>query len=121
MSLLRLIQADPSEMEKATDAYVSQVISVSTPLAIFLFGSLAQGTAHLESDIDLLIVYHSEADAKAAQKNVLTKKSPSTTPADLVFVDLAAWNQENRYSPLIEQVRAEGKLIYGSLPSKEIV
>ena len=81
---------DPSEIERASKAYVTQVTSASSPLAIFYLDRWRK--------------------AELALNQTLT---------DLIFVDLASWNQEKRYSPLIEQVHTEGKRIYGSIPTEE--
>jgi predicted nucleotidyltransferase len=114
MSLLRFVKLSESEVQKACDAYVQQIVSFSEPLAIYLFGSMADGKASIESDIDLLAIYEDGATAKAAQQAVMRQKSPYPMSADLVFVGLDAWMNKDRYSPLIETVRNEGKLLFQS-------
>ncbi|MCX6127958.1 MAG: nucleotidyltransferase domain-containing protein [Proteobacteria bacterium] len=85
-----------------------------------MFGSMAQGSASVESDIDLLIIYEDSLSAKAAQRDVWRQKSPYPIAADLIFIDLEAWKGKNRYSPLIEFVRSEGKLVFQSAKFKEV-
>ncbi|MBM4252111.1 MAG: nucleotidyltransferase domain-containing protein [Deltaproteobacteria bacterium] len=116
MSLLRFMKISADEVDLAVHAYVDQITAVSMPTAIYVFGSMASGQASVESDIDLLVIYPDEATARAAQTAVLRLKCPCSVAADIIFIDVAAWWQRRRYSPLIETVQTEGKLVYGAAP-----
>ncbi len=103
-----------SEVQAALDAYVNQITQFSSPLAIYLFGSLARDEASVESDIDLLIIYLDQVTAKAAQREVLCQRAPYRLAADLVFIDLETWEGTRHYSALVSVVKDEGKLVYAS-------
>ena len=51
-----MIQID----ERLREVIVSRILSVVQPEKIILFGSRVRGTAHPASDIDLLVIAHSE-------------------------------------------------------------
>lgn len=114
MSLLKFVKLSSTDLQAAAQAYLEQILSVSRPIAIFLFGSVAQGTAHLESDIDMLAIYRGETEAKAAQKAVWQQKSPYPMPADLVFVSLEQWQNRLQSSPLFATVQTQGILLYST-------
>ena len=114
VTLLRLIKLNEADVDAACAAYVEQIRSVSQPLAIYLFGSLAEGRGTLESDIDLLSIYPNLNLAKQAERLVWRQKSPYPIAADLIFIDFATWRGELKYSPLVESVKSDGKLLYQS-------
>lgn len=105
---------ESSVTKTAIDAYVDQIVKVSHPLAIHLFGSLARGEASVESDIDLLIIYTTKSMAKEAQRMVMRQPSPYPIAADLVFIDLETWKGSEALSPLVSTVKEEGKLVFAA-------
>jgi hypothetical protein len=115
MSLLRLFKLSEKEMQEVCAAYVQQILSVSEPVAIYMFGSMARGSASIESDIDLLAVYEDRPAAKAAQRAVFRQRSPCPVSADLFFIDIDSWTSNRPYSPLIDEVRSAGRLVYESV------
>jgi hypothetical protein len=119
MSLLKLIKLSEKEVQEVCAAYVKQILSVSEPLAIYLFGSMARGGASIESDIDLLAIYEDKPTARAAQRAVFRQPSPCSVSADLLFVDIDSWKLSGPYSPVIDEVRATGQPVYESAKMKE--
>jgi hypothetical protein len=111
---LRFKKRDPKEVGIAIEAYIKQITTCTEPLAIYLFGSLARGEGSIESDIDLLIIYSHQAEARAAQKTILREPSPYPIPADLICIDRDSWDGIHRYSHLVDLVKEEGKLVFAS-------
>ena len=50
----------PEDLRQALDKAVAAIVEIAHPELIILFGSWAEGTARLDSDVDLLVVAETE-------------------------------------------------------------
>ncbi len=77
----------------------------------YIFGSMARGDYHLDSDIDILVVgkKNKEAQQKLAElASSLTEKY--RVPVSVIFMDLEEWR--NDANPIVRTVKREGKKIW---------
>lgn len=63
---------------------VSRIVSVAQPEKIILFGSRARGTAHPDSDIDLLVIAQSEQPRYRRAAPIYGALSDILAPMDIL-------------------------------------
>ena len=63
--------------------FVTEVAREFLPERVILFGSYANGQAHPESDVDLLVVMHEEVSGARVAAEIITRLKP-TLPVELI-------------------------------------
>ncbi len=96
---------------------LEEVVNAHRPLAVYLFGSRAEGRASPTSDYDLLVVLPDDAtekdlDAGRAYESVLRASVPGDVVPTTRKLFLAC---RGELSTIEGVVHERGKLIYGSL------
>lgn len=61
-----------------------QVVAASSPLAVYLFGSYAWGTAHKRSDVDLLVIVPPGSTAHAERGRIYGRLRSVAARIDIV-------------------------------------
>lgn len=90
---------------------VQRLRAALDPELILLFGSRARGTASRRSDIDLLVVWETDAGPLDRIGQVLGLLADSPWPVDVIAytpADLRA----RRHSPFLRRALDEGKILY---------
>ncbi len=94
------------------DQIRDQIIEIADPTLIYLFGSLAKGTARPESDIDLCIV--ARTDHKRRLLTELYFQVDAERPIDFLLYTPEEWERclqdEHSFATVISR---EGVLLYG--------
>lgn len=92
------------------------IIGIVPVEQIFLFGSYANGTPHVDSDLDIFVVIEDIEDIREIDAMKLINKAirdKKTMPVDVVVSKLDKFNQR-KYTPSIErQIEQEGLVLYG--------
>ena len=103
----------PPVTDQLLNEVVRRILTAGAPLKIVLFGSHAKGTAHLDSDLDLLII--EESDLPRYQRAGRYRRALcGVFPAK----DIVVWTphevEEWKTVPnaFISTVVAEGRLLY---------
>ncbi len=93
---------------------VARIVEAVHPTRIYLFGSRANGTAHPESDVDLLVVYDGRKPKREIDLAVRREFWPRLFALD-VFV--LSSDEMERYksvaNTLAREVNENGTVIYG--------
>jgi predicted nucleotidyltransferase len=90
---------------------VTLLIANYTLEKIILFGSLATGRAHLWSDIDLVVVGHSEKRFLDRTKEALLLLRP-TVGLDILFYTPDEFDRLSRERQFFRQEVLKGKVLY---------
>jgi len=64
--------------------YVSQLVETFQPQVVLLFGSQATGTAHEDSDVDLLVLMDHDKRRDVDQEIEIDRVIPRTFPLDII-------------------------------------
>jgi len=64
--------------------YVSQLVEKFQPQTVLLFGSQATGTAHRDSDVDLLVLMDHDKRRDVDQEIEIDRTLPRTFPLDII-------------------------------------
>lgn len=105
----------PFVSEEAAIGFLrDRLVSTLKPKAIWLFGSRAKGSAHAESDIDLLVVLPDGLNAEAYSNYRVSQPVSSCGLAyDIVPCSLSAFERDRRLpGSLVEQATTGGRPIY---------
>ena len=101
-------------------ATAERIIPACSPTAIVLFGSYAKGTQTSYSDIDLLIIAHSDEPQGARLQKLRGMFARSPVRIDPIFYTPEEVAEElgRKYS-FVASVLATGTLIYGGIPKPQ--
>jgi predicted nucleotidyltransferase len=92
---------------------VRRIVNLSHPEKVILFGSRARGTAHPESDIDLLVIAHSTQPRHRRAAPLYGALSDILAPMDIVVYspeEVQEWS-EVRQAFITTAIR-EGQVLY---------
>lgn len=107
--------------EAVIDSIVKKLVETIDPKAIILFGSLAKGKNHENSDIDLLIVWDEEKGLNNTQRRIKLRKLLGFVE---VPIDILTCTSEELKEAMKDDksftanIVKEGKVIYGRLNPK---
>jgi predicted nucleotidyltransferase len=98
-------------------AAAERIISACSPIAVVLFGSYAKGTQTEHSDIDLLVVAHTDEPQGIRLQKLRGMFTRSPVRIDPIFYtpEEIAEELDRKYS-FVASVLATGTLIYGRTP-----
>lgn len=102
-----------ASVERLIDKMVRRIVKRFDPEKIILFGSHARGTAHPDSDVDLLIVMPVAGSKRKMQLELRTALHDVRVPKDVIVTtpEEFAWRKD--VVGTIEYPAAtEGKLLY---------
>lgn len=105
--------ADPVVMEELLSEVVRRVLRVGTPHRIVLFGSWARGEARPDSDLDLLIIEHSELPRYRRSTRYRMALMDLLPDKDIVVwtpQEVQEWAQVP--NAFITTILAEGRVLY---------
>ena len=92
---------------------ITRLVARFDPEEIILFGSHARGTAHSDSDIDLLVVLPIEGSHRAKQIEMRVALHDLQIPTDIIVATPEQVSQQrNIVGTLIRPALAEGKRLY---------
>jgi predicted nucleotidyltransferase len=104
---------DPGLVESLRDAVLRQV----SPLLVVLFGSQTNGTANIDSDIDLLVIddlpFSAERSRRRIVGNIRRSLPPDRHPVDVLLFDpaeLLRWRETTNH--VIARALREGVVLY---------
>jgi len=92
---------------------VRRIITVSHPEKVILFGSRARGTAHPESDIDLLVIAHSTQPRHRRAAPLYGALSDILAPMDIVVYspeEVQEWGEVRQ--AFVTTAIHEGQVLY---------
>ncbi|RYU58357.1 nucleotidyltransferase domain-containing protein [Methylolobus aquaticus] len=90
---------------------VQRLRAALKPELILLFGSRARGTESRRSDVDLLVVWNTDAPPLERIGQVLGLLADSPWPVDVIAYTPADL-QARRHSPFLRRALEEGKILY---------
>ena len=100
-------------IQTALDTYVSFISSLEGVLKIYLFGSLAYGTQHENSDIDLMVVIDDKLDAYKMMHRISTGLiGKRIIPLDVLVNRKSAFSEAAERLTIQNHIRSEGVLLY---------
>jgi predicted nucleotidyltransferase len=100
-------------------ATAERIISACSPTAVVLFGSYAKGTQTAHSDIDLLVIAHTDEPQGVRLQRLRGMFTRSPVRIDPIFYtpEEIAEELDRKYS-FVASVLATGTLIHGSIPGQ---
>ena len=89
------------------------VIRIAEPIRIILFGSVARGTIHKDSDIDLLIIKEGTYNPLNLSTAIYKDMEDVDVPVDLIFLTPCQWDLEKEKPwSVMYPVSNQGKVVY---------
>lgn len=117
MVLARLTaeKLSPAETDKIVQQTVEWLCSNFNPRSIWLFGSAARYEATQFSDLDLAVIFDTDAALKAARANGIFHLSQHIgTPVDMLLFTHSTFMQKAQTGGVCEIIFEEGKCLYDS-------
>ena len=101
------------DAREAIDIMVERIVGRFKPEKIILFGSQARGTAEIGSDIDLLVVFTTCPDRKAATISIMKALADLPVGKDIVVTTSEELETRGRLSStILYPALREGKVLY---------
>ena len=107
-----LKKPDPQIVQQEIERITNLVISKSCPKQIYLIGSAAQGTFDAESDLDFVVVYGSEEEAKHSYSQILNNIGERLFPIDLLSYSAERFSSKKNIGGIPFEAANFGKLLY---------
>jgi predicted nucleotidyltransferase len=110
---MRYIDAEEQEAVEAwLDDAVDRLVRQLSPNRIILFGSWARETATRHSDIDLCIIWDTEADHLERIGRVLDLLSDGPRPVEPVVYTPEEWEEGRDHVPFARRIANDGTVLY---------
>ncbi len=94
-------------------AVIDAIVERMDPLRIILFGSLARGEDHRDSDIDLVVVLPEVTDEHAAAVAVRRATASLPVPLDIIAVDPEEIRRRgNEIGSVLRLALREGRVVH---------
>ena len=95
------------------EGMIQQIIQKLSPEKIILFGSYVSGTETNDSDLDLLVIMHTNLRPAERQRMVSRLFYPREIPLDIIVKTPEEIEQvHNRVDPFLHAVLSEGIILY---------
>jgi len=95
---------------------VEILLKASTPLKIILFGSYARGDAHIDSDLDFLVIENQVKDRRKEMVRLRRALLPLRIPVDIIVSDKNTVDEIGELpGTAIYWALKEGKVMYDSI------
>lgn len=104
---------EESQVKSLVQNVLDDFSSVPGLRSIILFGSAAEGTMTEASDIDVLLIFHSEKEVNEGRKLIPFLRKKAMWPMDLLCTDYETYSKKSRIGGVYFVARTEGKLIWG--------
>jgi len=98
------------------EAAVNEIIKVSRPVKLILFGSYVRGKTDINSDLDILVVAHDGID-DTRRESVRIRRALHgiTMPMDILVVAQSKWEELKEVHGLVYREAAlNGRVVYES-------
>ena len=89
-------------------------VQASRPERIYVFGSAARGEMNEASDVDLAVVFQTEAEDKAARKAILCRPRDDEWPQDILFFTADEFDRKALVGGVCMIIAQEGRLLYSA-------
>ncbi len=99
-------------MKPVLDGLLKYILTKSNPLAVYLFGSLAQDQYTDVSDIDLALVYASKVELKSAKKQILNNRPFLDVAIDFLFFTDEEFQQKSQRGGVCQIIHEDGEILY---------
>jgi predicted nucleotidyltransferase len=104
---------EQQKLDRTLSRMVKRLVHQFNPDQIILFGSHARGTAHSDSDIDLLVVLPVSGSKRAKQVEMRVALHDIHVPKDIIVATPEeVVRQRNIVGTIIKPALQEGKVLY---------
>jgi len=99
----------PEEKETLVARIASHIFQCVSPEEAILFGSAARGEMTDGSDLDIALIFSSDAECAMARKALLSRPNPVHWPVDYLFFSREAFEAKRRSGGVAEFIAVEGR------------
>jgi len=100
-------------LKSTIDKIVKYAVHVTEPEKIILFGSMINGTANVNSDVDLLIISESCINNKEAMSRIKNYANQHSLKTDVLIYSCSEFERElNTSNSFISAVHKSGKIVH---------
>jgi len=100
-------------LTRTLESIINYAVEVTEPDKIILFGSMANGTDNVYSDVDLLIISDSTINKKEAAIRIRNFAHQYSLKTDVLIYSFSEFEKEQRTSySFIKAAIESGKIIY---------
>lgn len=105
----KLVDADYIRIEKEI---LARILSVSSPIQIIIFGSIAERTATENSDLDIAVLFSDAENLKKTKKIILNSNLFMDYSVDLLFYSIDTFEKKSRIGGICSEIKNKGKVLY---------
>ena len=104
---------DQDLIDQSIEAVMTRLIPTD-PKIVYIFGSVADGTAHEDSDLDILAVYDDVSSIKSARESFYggLKSRLAPIPVDLIYVTSKEFERKRDLGGVCYEASHSGTLIF---------
>lgn len=101
-----------SEFTSTLHRIVEDILSVSTPLRVILFGSLARDQFKEGSDIDLAIIFSDCADPNFERRNIHRNRTELSVPIEFLVFRESEFESRLKSGGVCQIIADEGEVLF---------
>jgi predicted nucleotidyltransferase len=102
----------PEETAAIVKTKLAWILRAARPERIYVFGSAARGEMNEASDVDLAVVFRTEAEYRSARKAILCRPRDDAWPQDILFFVADEFDQKALVGGVCMIIAEEGRLLY---------
>lgn len=99
-------------LKNTIDKIVTYAVQITDPKEIILFGSMINGNANVNSDIDLLIISESGLNKKEAVARIKNYVNQCSLKTDLFIYSVSELEKELISNSFVIAIYKSGKIVY---------
>jgi hypothetical protein len=106
----KLIPED--EAKAVVRAKLEWILSVCTPLKVFVFGSAARSEMTDHSDVDLALIFEDEVELKSARNVVFSRSPDDPWPQDILLFTRQDFDRKKSLGGVCFLIATEGLCLF---------
>ena len=112
---MKCIENMPNDVREEFDRYISFISQMDGVIQIYLFGSYANGSPNVESDIDLMVVVQDGIDSLKVMRAVSAGLMNRRVSLDVLVDNLSDFTERSKPErvTLQREIKNKGVLVYG--------
>lgn len=109
----------PDEIAGIISIKLAWILKAAQPYRVYIFGSAARGEMTEASDVDLAVVFRTEAEYKSSRKAILCRPRDDEWPQDILFFVADEFERKALVGGVCMIIAQEGRLLYAAEQEKE--
>jgi predicted nucleotidyltransferase len=103
------------ETDTRSQQLLDIILAVCRPVSVILFGSAGRYELTPSSDLDVVVVFSTVSDLKAAQKPLYAQSGALPFPVDFLLVDKDTYERKSLVGGALFDARSEGRVLWNNI------